>query len=555
MEFLQIDVLVYEIKNNGSGGNKMAETENSKDLISVLWSGADILRSKMDANEYKDYLLGIVFYKYLSDSFLIKVYDMICDDKPESLKEALEAYKEELKGEYAEDLVKEMRDQYHYVIEPELTYTYFADAARNNSFNREQLQKAFNNIEQSDQIFADLFADIDLYSNRLGTGDQKQSDTVASLIKEIDKADLLNSDAEILGNAYEYLIGQFASETGKKAGEFYTPQAVSKILTRIAIAGQEEKRGLSVYDPCMGSGSLLLNAKKYSEQPQYIKYYGQELNTSTYNLARMNMFLHGIVAENQKLRNGDTLDGDWPTDEETDFNMVLMNPPYSAKWSAAAGFLQDERFSEYGVLAPKSKADYAFLLHGLYHLKNNGTMAIVLPHGVLFRGAAEGKIREKLLRAGNIYAVIGLPANLFYNTSIPTCIIVLKKHRDGRDVLFIDASKKFNKGKKQNEMLDEHIDEVMNLYTKRETVEKEAFLASFEDIEKNDFNLNIPRYVDTFEEEEPIDLNMLLTDMKKTDEEIEKVEREFLSLMKQLTSTEKTIMTSLNDLIGMMEGE
>ena len=555
MEFLQIDVLVYEIKNNGSGGNKMAETENSKDLISVLWSGADILRSKMDANEYKDYLLGIVFYKYLSDSFLIKVYDMICDDKPESLKEALEAYKEELKGEYAEDLVKEMRDECHYVIEPELTYTYFADAARNNAFNREQLQKAFNNIEQSDPIFADLFTDIDLYSNRLGTGDQKQSDTVANLIKEIDKADLLNSDVEILGNAYEYLIGQFASETGKKAGEFYTPQAVSKILTRIAIAGQEEKRGLSVYDPCMGSGSLLLNAKKYSEQPQYIKYYGQELNTSTYNLARMNMFLHGIVAENQKLRNGDTLDGDWPTDEETDFNMVLMNPPYSAKWSAAAGFLQDERFSEYGVLAPKSKADYAFLLHGLYHLKNNGTMAIVLPHGVLFRGAAEGKIREKLLRAGNIYAVIGLPANLFYNTSIPTCIIVLKKHRDGRDVLFIDASKKFNKGKKQNEMLDEHIDEVMKLYTKRETVEKEAFLASFEDIEKNDFNLNIPRYVDTFEEEEPIDLNALLTDMKKTDEEIEKVEGEFLSLMKQLTSTDETIMTSLNDLIGMMEGK
>ena len=533
----------------------MAETENSKDLISVLWSGADILRSKMDANEYKDYLLGIVFYKYLSDSFLIKVYDMICDDKPESLKEALEAYKEELKGEYSEDLVKEMRDECHYVIEPELTYTYFADAARNNAFNREQLQKAFNNIEQSDPIFADLFTDIDLYSNRLGTGDQKQSDTVANLIKEIDKADLLNSDAEILGNAYEYLIGQFASETGKKAGEFYTPQAVSKILTRIAIAGQEEKRGLSVYDPCMGSGSLLLNAKKYSEQPQYIKYYGQELNTSTYNLARMNMFLHGIVAENQKLRNGDTLDGDWPTDEETDFNMVLMNPPYSAKWSAAAGFLQDERFSEYGVLAPKSKADYAFLLHGLYHLKNNGTMAIVLPHGVLFRGAAEGKIREKLLRAGNIYAVIGLPANLFYNTSIPTCIIILKKHRDGRDVLFIDASKKFNKGKKQNEMLDEHIDEVMNLYTKRETVEKEAFLASFEDIEKNDFNLNIPRYVDTFEEEEPIDLNALLTDMKKTDEEIEKVEGEFLSLMKQLTSTDETIMTSLNDLIGMMEGK
>lgn len=535
------------------GGEKMAEVENSKDLISVLWSGADILRSKMDANEYKDYLLGIVFYKYLSDSFLIKVYDLICDARPQTLKEALDAYVEELKGEDAEELKKEMQDQCHYVIEPELTYTYFADAARNNSFNREQLQKAFNNIEQSDQIFADLFADIDLYSNRLGTGDQKQSDTVASLIKEIDKADLLNSDAEILGNAYEYLIGQFASETGKKAGEFYTPQAVSKILTKIAIAGQEDKIGLSVYDPCMGSGSLLLNAKKYSSAPGYIKYYGQEMNTSTYNLARMNMFLHGVDSSNQHLRNGDTLDEDWPTDEETDFNMVLMNPPYSANWSATAGFLQDERFSDYGVLAPKSKADYAFLLHGLYHLKNNGTMAIVLPHGVLFRGAAEGKIREKLLRSGNIYAVIGLPANLFYNTSIPTCIIVLKKHRDGRDVLFIDASKKFNKGKKQNEMTDEHINAVIDLYSQRKTVEKEAYLASFEDIEKNDFNLNIPRYVDNFEKEEEIDLAALLSDMKKTDDELEKAQGEFVSLLRELTSTDETTMSLLNDLIGKME--
>ena len=534
--------------------NKMAELENSRDLISVLWSGADILRSKMDANEYKDYLLGIVFYKYLSDSFLIKVYDLIYDEKPESLKAALEAYKEALEDESAEELKEQIKAECHYVIEPELTYTCFADAARNNAFNREQLQKAFNNIEQSDPLFADLFTDIDLYSNRLGTGDQKQSDTISSLIKEIDKADLLNSDSDVLGNAYEYLIGQFASETGKKAGEFYTPQAVSKILTKIAITGQETKKGLSVYDPCMGSGSLLLNAKKYAKEPGYIKYYGQELMTSTYNLARMNMFLHGIVPENQKLRNGDTLDGDWPTGEETDFDMVLMNPPYSAKWSAAAGFLQDERFSDYGVLAPKSKADYAFLLHGLYHLKSNGTMAIVLPHGVLFRGAAEGKIREKLLRSGNIYAVIGLPANLFYNTSIPTCIVVLKKHREGRDVLFIDASQKFEKGKKQNAMTDEHIDSVIDLYNKRETVDKESFLASFEDLEKNDFNLNIPRYVDNFEKEEEIDLNALLADMKQTDEELGQVQDEFLSLLKDLTSSDETMMSSINSLIDMIEG-
>lgn len=532
----------------------MAENENSKDLLSVLWSGADILRSKMDANEYKNYLLGIIFYKYLSDSFLIKVYDLLNDAKPASLKEALTEYKEALKDESADELLKELKKSCHYIIEPDLTYTCFADAAKNNSFNREQLQKAFNNIEQSDPLFADLFTDIDLYSNRLGTGDQKQSDTISSLIKEIDKADLLNTDNDVLGNAYEYLIGQFASETGKKAGEFYTPQAVSKILTQIAIKGQEGKKGLSVYDPCMGSGSLLLNAKNYSHDPLNIKYYGQELMTSTYNLARMNMLLHGVVPDNQKLRNGDTLDADWPTDEETDFNMVLMNPPYSAKWSAASGFLQDERFSEYGVLAPKSKADYAFLLHGLYHLKSSGTMAIVLPHGVLFRGGAEGKIREKLLRAGNIYAVIGLPANLFYNTSIPTCILVLKKHRDGRDVLFIDASKKFNKGKKQNEMTDEHIDAVINLYAQRETVDKESYLATFEDIEKNDFNLNIPRYVDTFEKEEPVDIDALIKEMKETDQEIQKSESEFVSMLHQLTSTDKDIMASLDDFIRLIEG-
>lgn len=294
--------------------------------------------------------------------------------------------------------------------------------------------------------------------------------------------------------------------------------------------------------------------KKYAKEPNYIKYYGQELNTSTYNLARMNMFLHGIVPENQVLRNGDTLDGDWPTGEETDFNMVLMNPPYSAKWSAAAGFLQDERFSDYGVLAPKSKADYAFLLHGLYHLKSNGTMAIVLPHGVLFRGAAEGKIREKLLRSGNIYAVIGLPANLFYNTSIPTCIVVLKKHREGRDVLFIDASQKFEKGKKQNAMTDGHIDSVMKLYNERVTVDKEAYLASFEDIERNDFNLNIPRYVDNFEKEEEIDINELLVSMTNTDKELEQAQGDFLLLMKELTSPDEDVMFALNELIRKMEG-
>ena len=483
----------------------MAETENSKDLLSVLWAGADILRGKMDANEYKNYLLGIVFYKYLSDTFLTHVYDLLNDKKPESMTEAQAAYEQAYETEDRDDLLEDIKESYHYTIEPELTYTKLAEAANNNAFQREMLKKAFNNVEQSDPIFANLFADVDLYSTRLGAGEQKQSATISELVKKINEVDLLDYDGDVLGDAYEYLIGQFASETGKKAGEFYTPQAVSQILTRVAIQGQEDKRGLLVYDAAMGSGSLLLNARKFSHNPDYIRYFGQELSTTTFNLARMNMFLHGVDPENQTLRNADTLDADWPTDEETDFDMVLMNPPYSAKWTAAQGFLNDSRFSGYGVLAPKSKADYAFLLHGYYHLKNSGTMAIILPHGVLFRGAAEGKIRQKLVDSGAIYAVIGLPANLFYNTSIPTTIIALKKNRDGRDILFIDASSEFVKGKKQNSMSAENIDHIIKLYTDRTDVDKQVHLASYEEIKANDYNLNIPRYVDTFEQEEQIE--------------------------------------------------
>ena len=483
----------------------MAETENSKDLLSVLWAGADILRGKMDANEYKNYLLGIVFYKYLSDTFLTHVYDLLNDKKPESMTEAQAAYEQAYETEDRDDLLEDIKESYHYTIEPELTYTKLAEAANNNAFQREMLKKAFNNVEQSDPIFANLFADVDLYSTRLGAGEQKQSATISELVKKINEVDLLDYDGDVLGDAYEYLIGQFASETGKKAGEFYTPQAVSQILTRVAIQGQEDKRGLLVYDAAMGSGSLLLNARKFSHNPDYIRYFGQELSTTTFNLARMNMFLHGVDPENQTLRNADTLDADWPTDEETDCDMVLMNPPDSAKWTAAQGFLNDSRFSGYGVLAPKSKADYAFLLHGYYHLKNSGTMAIILPHGVLFRGAAEGKIRQKLVDSGAIYAVIGLPANLFYNTSIPTTIIALKKNRDGRDILFIDASSEFVKGKKQNSMSAENIDHIIKLYTDRTDVDKQAHLASYEEIKANDYNLNIPRYVDTFEQEEQIE--------------------------------------------------
>ena len=530
-----------------TGGWVMAD---NKDLLNVLWSGADVLRGKMDANEYKTYLLGLVFYKYLSDTYLAKAYDLLNDESPESLDEAQAQYEEAVKSEDADDFLAELRSSMHYTLEPDMTYISILRDAQNNRFNREKLQAAFNRIQESDELFNGLFADVDLYSNRLGTGDQKQSATIAEVIKVLDGADLIHAEGDVLGNAYEYLIGQFASETGKKAGEFYTPHGPAQILCRIAMSGQEDKKGLQVYDPCMGSASLMLSCKNYSKEPDYIKYYGQELMPSTYNLARMNMFLHRVLPENQHLRNGDTLDADWPTDEETEFDVVTMNPPYSAKWSADEGFKQDERFMDYGgKLAPKSKADYAFLLHGFYHLKQSGTMAIVLPHGVLFRGASEGEIRRILLENGSIYAVIGLPANMFYNTSIPTCIIVLKKHREGRDVLFVDASNLFEKEKKQNVMNKEHIDRVIKLYNDRKTVDKLSFLASYEDIEKNDFNLNIPRYIDTSEEEEEIDIRELSESFRDINREIKECNEALLEMFGELTYSSQDTKEAVEEFV------
>ena len=530
-----------------TGGWVMAD---NKDLLNVLWSGADVLRGKMDANEYKTYLLGLVFYKYLSDTYLAKAYDLLNDESPDSLDEAQAQYEEAVKSEDAEDFLAELRSSMHYTLEPDMTYISILRDAQNNRFNREKLQAAFNRIQESDELFNGLFADVDLYSNRLGTGDQKQSATIAEVIKVLDGADLIHAEGDVLGNAYEYLIGQFASETGKKAGEFYTPHGPAQILCRIAMSGQEDKKGLQVYDPCMGSASLMLSCKNYSKEPDYIKYYGQELMPSTYNLARMNMFLHRVLPENQHLRNGDTLDADWPTDEETEFDVVTMNPPYSAKWSADEGFKQDERFMDYGgKLAPKSKADYAFLLHGFYHLKQSGTMAIVLPHGVLFRGASEGEIRRILLENGSIYAVIGLPANMFYNTSIPTCIIVLKKHREGRDVLFVDASNLFEKEKKQNVMNKEHIDRVIKLYNDRKTVDKLSFLASYEDIEKNDFNLNIPRYIDTSEEEEEIDIRELSESFRDINREIKESNEALLEMFGELTYSSQDTKEAVEEFV------
>lgn len=513
-------------------------TQTSQGLYQALWNSADVLRSKMDANDYKSYLLGMVFYKYLSDKLLFFVAETM-GEETEDLEQALDIYRgyyedEETKG----DLIDVIKQELSYAMEPDLTFTSLVLQVNGGTFQLEHLAQGFRNIEQSDELFENLFEDIDLYSKKLGATPQKQNQTVAAVMKELAVLDVAGHAGDMLGDAYEYLIGQFATDSGKKAGEFYTPQPVAKLMTQIAFLGREDQKGFTFYDPTMGSGSLLLNAKRYSHEAGTVSYFGQELNTATYNLARMNMILHGVPIENQFLHNADTLDEDWPTQEPTNFDGVLMNPPYSAKWSAADCFLQDPRFSSFGALAPKSKADFAFLLHGFYHLKQaGGVMAIVLPHGVLFRGNAEGKIRKALLEEGAIDTVIGLPANIFFNTSIPTTVIILKKDRTSRDVFFIDASKEFDKGKNQNIMTDAHIDKILKVYQDREDVDKFAHLASFEEIVENAYNLNIPRYVDTFEEEEVAPLTEIVANINRTNKEIESKTADLVDRLGKLRGT------------------
>ncbi|WP_424161542.1 type I restriction-modification system subunit M [Bacillus amyloliquefaciens] len=505
------------------------------ELYSKLFSAADSLRSKMDASEYKNYLLGLIFYKYLSDKLLEKVVE-IADESLEEYntqEKQTQLYRSLLADEEIKnDLIETLVDTLGYDIEPEYLFNVLANQAKQNTFQLNDLNKAFIDLSTKYDQFNGLFDDVDLTSKKLGSDDQQRNITITEVLKKLNDVNVIGHDGDVIGDAYEYLIGQFSSEAGKKAGEFYTPHQVSDMMARIAAIGQEDKKLFSVFDPTMGSGSLMLNIRNYIHYPDSVKYHGQELNTTTYNLAKMNLILHGVNKEDMRLRNGDTLNKDWPTDEPYTFDSVLMNPPYSAKWSADATFLDDSRFNRYGKLAPKSKADFAFLLHGFYHLKDSGTMAIVLPHGVLFRGAAEGVIRKKLLEDGSIDAVIGMPANLFFGTSIPTTVIILKKNRSTRDVLFIDASKEFVKGKNQNKLSKEHIDRIVETYKKREDVEKYAHVATFDEIKENDFNLNIPRYVDTFEEEEPVDMAAIgasIKDIRKEKEELESSLYEMIS--------------------------
>lgn len=505
------------------------QQEQQRELHTKLWAIANDLRGNMEANEFKNYILGLIFYRYLSEKVENRANDLLSEDEISYN----EAYEDE---EYREGLQEELIEQLGYFIEPKYLFSSLLKAIEDGNFDIEMLQGAINAITEStigndsQEDFDHLFDDMDLKSTKLGKDVKSRSSLIAKVMGNISEIDFSHEDSEIdvLGDAYEYLISQFAANAGKKAGEFYTPQQVSKILAKIVTVGKERLR--NVYDPTCGSGSLLLRVAK---EANVRKFYGQELTSTTYNLARMNMLLHDVDYTNFDIKNDDTLEN--PQHMGMKFEAIVANPPYSANWSADAKFLDDERFSAYGKLAPKSKADFAFIQHMIHQLDDNGTMAVVLPHGVLFRGAAEGVIRKYLIEERNVLdAVIGLPANIFFGTSIPTVILVFKKNRENNDILFIDASNEFEKGKNQNNLTDENVEKIVNTYVNREVIEKYSYVASMEEICENDYNLNIPRYVDTFEEEEPIDLAAVSEKIASIDKEIASIDEELAVYLREL---------------------
>lgn len=494
---------------------------NLQTISSKLWAMANELRGNMDAAEYKNYILAFMFYRYLSDhqeQYLVK-NNVIDVPAAQTINQAyLEQANEDDLSDYLEDISSSLG----YAIAPHDTWQSLIHKIDNSMVLPSDYQTIFDNFnknaelnKEASQDFRGVFNDVNLGDSRLGSSTNERAKSLNRIVKLVDGIDYKSDDGkDILGAIYEYLIGQFAASAGKKGGEFYTPHEVSEILSKI-VTLDKEKTGafFNVYDPTMGSGSLLITVGQALPSGQPIKFYGQELNTTTYNLARMNLMMHGVSFNNMNLSNADTLESDWPDgkdakgiDRPRSFDAVVANPPYSAHWDNAESKLKDPRFQNYGKLAPKTKADYAFVLHSLYHLNEEGTMAIVLPHGVLFRGAAEGTIRQIIIEKNYLDAVIGLPANIFYGTSIPTTVLVFKKNKKTKDILFIDASGEFEKVKNQNRLKPENIEKIVETYKTREDVEKYAHVASLDEIKANDFNLNIPRYVDTLEQEEEIDL-------------------------------------------------
>ncbi len=514
----------------------MTEEQKLK-LEQQLWKIANELRGKMGADEFRDYILGFIFYKYLSEKQHIYANRLL---ETEDIKNYVDVSDEaDIAAIKEESLIK-----LGYFLRPRelfeaITQKGNADIEGESNFILEDLQAILNSIEQStmgtesEDDFNQLFEDLDLSSTKLGRSVEARNTLIAKVLSHLNKIDFALEDAnsDVLGDAYEYLIGQFASGAGKKAGEFYTPQQVSKILAKIVTL--DKKRIKSAYDPACGSGSLLLRIAREADVGEF---FGQELNRTTYNLCRMNMILHDVHFSNFDIKQEDTLEH--PQHLDKSFDVVVANPPFSAKWKGKDNPLNetDDRFSQYGALAPTSKADFAFVQHMIYQLNDSGTMAVVLPHGVLFRGASEGKIRQYIIKEQNyLDAVIGLPANLFYGTSIPACILIFKKCRVHDDnILFIDASQHFDKVGNQNALSDEHVAKIIQTYAARENIDKYAYVAPLSEVAENDYNLNIPRYVDTFEEEEPIDIKAVAAELQALENDMQQTDATIAKFCKEL---------------------
>jgi type I restriction enzyme M protein len=518
----------------------MNET-NRKQLGQTLWNIADQLRGAMNADDFRDYMLSFLFLRYLSDNYEIAAKKELGRDYPDvggaTRKVPLALWYANNVDDISE-FEKQMRRKVHYVIQPAHLWNSISNQARTQSAELlDTLQAGFKYIEEEsfESTFQGLFSEINLGSDKLGKTYADRNAKLCTIIQKIAEGLAEFSGVEDdLGNAYEYLIGQFAAGSGKKAGEFYTPQQISDILSAIVtLDSQEPKTGTkrrleSVLDFACGSGSLLLNVrKKVNKAGGTIgKIFGQEKNITTYNLARMNMLLHGVKDTEFEIFHGDTLLNEWDMMREQNpakkpsFDAIVANPPFSYRWEPTDALADDVRFKSHG-LAPRSAADFAFLLHGFYFLKEEGVMAIILPHGVLFRGGAEERIRTKLLKDGHIDTVIGLPANLFYSTGIPVCILVLKKCKKPDDVLFINAAEHFEKGKRQNQLKPEHIDKIIDAYQHRKEEPRYARRVEMAEIEKNDFNLNISRYISTATAEEEIDLAAIHAELTKIESTIQ----------------------------------
>ncbi|WP_439489002.1 type I restriction-modification system subunit M [Algoriphagus sp.] len=513
--------------------------DQKKILESQLWGIANLLRGKISADDYRDYILGFIFYKYLSEKQYLYANELLVGEE-------VTDYKEVADQDTLEVIKEESLLKLGYFLAPSQLFSVLAakgnaDTESESNYILEDLKSVLNHIEQStmgtesEEDFNALFEDLDLNSTKIGRTVGARNEIIVKILSHLDKIDfkLSDMDADVLGDAYEYMISEFAAGAGKKAGEFYTPQQVSKILAKIVTSGKEKIK--SVYDPTCGSGSLLLRVAKEADVSEF---YGQELNRTTYNLARMNMILHDVHYRNFDIRQEDTLEN--PQHLDRRFEALVANPPFSAHWKGDANPLNstDERFSQYGRLAPKTKADYAFLQHMLHQLADNGVMASVFPHGVLFRGAAEGHIRKYIIGEKNwLDAVIGLPANIFYGTSIPTCIMVLSKCRKVDDtIVFIDASGAdcFVKEKNQNVLRNSDVERIVNTYRNRETLDKYSAVVTLREIAENDYNLNIPRYVDTFEEEEPVDLDAVMKEIKTLEAQRAELDQEIAGYFKEL---------------------